>query len=226
MSTSEGRSAAGNASMTTNENKDKPWPPAGIDWYYSDGSTAIALGDCRLILPHLEPVDLVLTDPPYPNGAGHFVASIQQAEAALRSIQASRFMVFWHQLSLPPVQLPLVAHHIWHRTNTNRPDNYEPIYEFAAEVERHSRVFPHAVIFPGLTGCYEATGHPTQKPEALMRELIVLRKDISTILDPFMGSGTTLRAAKDLGRKCIGIEIEEKYCEIAAKRLAQEVLAL
>jgi hypothetical protein len=70
--------------------------------------------------------------------------------------------------------------------------------------------------------------HPTQKPEALMRWCLNLRwtRDYETILDPFMGSGTTLRAAKDLGRKAIGIEIEERYCEIAAERLAQEVLPL
>jgi|TARA_Y100000310_G_scaffold317685_1_gene370819 DNA modification methylase len=68
--------------------------------------------------------------------------------------------------------------------------------------------------------------HPTQKPLALMKWCIKQAGEPSTILDPFMGSGTTLRAAKDLGRKAIGIEIGEKYCEIAAKRMSQSVMNL
>jgi adenine specific DNA methylase Mod len=67
--------------------------------------------------------------------------------------------------------------------------------------------------------------HPNEKPESLIAYLLSKHPAI-TILDPFMGSGTTLRAAKDLGRKCIGIEIEEKYCAIAVQRLRQEVLPL
>lgn len=66
--------------------------------------------------------------------------------------------------------------------------------------------------------------HPTEKPVDLMSWCIILAKDINTILDPFAGSGTTGRAAKDLKRQCVLIEREEKYCEIAAKRMAQEVL--
>lgn len=69
--------------------------------------------------------------------------------------------------------------------------------------------------------------HPNEKPQKMVRYFLerCSRKDDS-ILDPFMGSGTTLRAAKDLGRKAIGIEIEERYCEIAAKRMQQEVFDL
>lgn len=70
-------------------------------------------------------------------------------------------------------------------------------------------------------------GHPCPRPVDTMRHIVGLgSRPGQMILDPFMGSGTTLRAAKDLGRRAIGIEIEEKYCEIAARRMAQEVLPL
>lgn len=68
--------------------------------------------------------------------------------------------------------------------------------------------------------------HVSQKPLALMKWCLGFFPDAQMVLDPYMGSGSTLRAAKDLGRKAIGIEIEERYCEIAAKRLMQSVMVL
>ena len=63
------------------------------------------------------------------------------------------------------------------------------------------------------------TGHPTQKPTELFKAILKdFTEEGDTILDPFLGSGTTARACKDLGRKCIGIEREEKYCKIAINR--------
>lgn len=86
----------------------------------------------------------------------------------------------------------------------------------------------HRELWSGLLRSNEKGEHyhPTQKSLSLMKWCIEMSKVPAgaTVLDPFMGSGTTLRAAKDLGRKAIGIEIEEKYCEIAAKRMAQGVL--
>jgi hypothetical protein len=68
-------------------------------------------------------------------------------------------------------------------------------------------------------------GHPCPKPVALMQRLI-LKCRADFVIDPFMGSGTTLRAAKDTGRRAIGVELNERFCEVAAQRLGQEVLAL
>jgi site-specific DNA-methyltransferase (adenine-specific) len=69
----------------------------------------------------------------------------------------------------------------------------------------------------------ETRVHPTQKPLALMKWCLSLFPDAKTVLDPFAGSGTTLVAAKAMGLTAIGIELHEPYCEIAAKRLSQEV---
>jgi site-specific DNA-methyltransferase (adenine-specific) len=73
----------------------------------------------------------------------------------------------------------------------------------------------------------EARVHPTQKPMWLMKAVLTLHSvNVDVVLDPYMGSGTTLRAAKDLGRRAIGVELDERYCELAARRMCQEVLDL
>jgi hypothetical protein len=169
----------------------------------------------------------LVTDPPYPNNAGHFDDGIATARAILSGLRDDfEAVVFWNELEVPPVRLPLVAVHVWHRTNVNgRP--YEPAFQFhPSGLKRRSEVMAHAAIFDGAgPGCSEYLGHPTQKPVALMRRLIA-KTSADVIYDPFAGTGSTLRAAKDIGRLAVGVEIEERYCEIAAKRCAQEVFDL
>jgi site-specific DNA-methyltransferase (adenine-specific)/modification methylase len=181
------------------------------------GRAQLYLGDCRDILPTLGKVGAVVTDPPYPNNAGHFVEDIPAALEAMRLVNAPHWLVFWTEMEFPPVRQPMVAAHIWHRTNTNRPDNYEPIFEFHEDgKKRASRVFPYCVIFPGLTGI-EATGHPTEKNIDLMAALV--KRTSGLVLDPFIGSGATGVAAVKQGRAFIGIEREPKYFDIACKRI-------
>jgi len=188
------------------------------------GLATLILGDCREIAPTLPRPAAVISDPPYPNNAGHFVAGIDGARAILRGLRAPVALIFWDELDRPECALPLVATHIWHRSNTNRPDNYEPILHFMeGGTKRASRLVSYPVIALGLTGCHEATGHPTQKPVALMRWCIEQAKvpPGGVILDPYLGSGSTGVAAVQMRHPFIGIEIEERYFDIACWRIEE-----
>lgn len=183
------------------------------------GDATLYLGDCREILPTLGHVDAVVTDPPYPNNAGHFLDGIQAARDICGAVKADHWLVCWTEIETPPVPLPLVAVHVWYRTNTNRPDNYEPFFEFHRDgVKRASRVYPFGVIAPGLTGV-EASGHPTEKHPGLMRSLVARTK--GRVLDPFMGSGTTGLAAVQLGRPFVGCEVDSRWFDVACRRIEE-----
>ncbi len=198
--------------------------------YYDDGQGIVIYhGDCRDILPRLGPVDLVLTDPPYGLGeimqggtwgAAEKYADFRRWDIApsyelLLDLTFNNFAIIWggNYFYLPGARCWLV----WDKRNAV-PTMAD--CELAwTNLDKPTKRFSWGV------GVHNY-GHPTEKPLELMTWCITQVPDAGTILDPFMGSGTTLRAAKDLGRKCIGIEIEEKYCEIAVRRLAQEVLPL
>lgn len=204
--------------------------------YYESGGITIYHGDCREILPALEKVDLVLTDPPY--GIGRLWSegspkhgwsksnqtkderNVWDAEAPSQETldlvrAAGKTQIIWggNYFQLPPSRCWLV----W-----NKPERGFSLAEAElawTNMDAVVRVFDFRRSDPGRE-------HPTQKPLELMQWCIarVGEERSRTIVDPFMGSGTTLRAAKDFGRTAIGIELEEKYCEIAVRRLAQECL--
>ena len=220
--------------------------------YYDEGGITIYHGDCREVLPMLEPVDLVLTDPPYGIGAArqHFggmgvrrhMTGICVGKAIPRRdygdsawddtpadqsvidtlIGLSRWQIIWggNYFALPPTRC-------WFVWDKLRGDTDYADAELAwTNLDRAVRVKRYRWNgFLTEPGDKNERVHPTQKPLGVMRWAIEQAPPTAqTILDAFMGSGTTLRAAKDLGRKAIGIELEERYCEIAAKRLAQGVL--
>ena len=236
--TTEGSLPSQNSPASINP---KPLLPAGIKPYYLDEKAGIAiiLGDCRDILPTLGPVDLVLTDPPY--GIGHptdYAARGRANLAACRDYPP----VYGDDETFNPrflldLDIPLILWGANHYANELKPSSGWLVWdkERPDDLDQSTCELAWTNCVKGVrrfrwlwNGCMRASRerleHPTQKPEALMRWCLSLVPDMQTILDPFMGSGTTLRAAKDLGRRAIGIEIEEKYCEIAVKRLAQEVL--
>jgi len=213
------------------------WPPLGVDWYYADKSVCIAHGDCREIVPTLGKFDLLLTDPPYGIGKrlvtggknGGFSSLIESGadkwdikvddSLLLSFIDVATKSIIWggNFYQLPPCDLPLC----WDKVRPNQKNFSEWEYGWTSMTGR-GRLFKYCAN--GGFVAKEHRYHPTQKPTPLMIWCITLAGDlVHTILDPFAGSCTTARAAKDLGRKCVCIEREEKYCEIGAERMRQEV---
>ena len=213
--------------------------------YYQDESVTIWNADCRAVLPLIAPgtIDLVLTDPPYgiSHRTGHIGAAWRGTEIAgdssteVRDVMLQWWgkrpaLVFGSCKASPPSGHRMAL--VWDKGelvgmgDLSLPwkPNWEHIYVFGSGFSGHrgSGVLHFPAIAPVL-GLYV---HPNEKPIPLLKALLLKAPNAQTILDPFMGSGTTLRAAKDLGRKAIGIEISEAYCEIAARRMSQLAMEL
>ena len=218
--------------------------------YYEDEAVQIFLGDCREILPQLGPVDSCLTSPPYNVQKPYLMDDWQWPEyydflrqcfgLVKASVQAWLFpfslndkrtgliRATWSECRIPWKRLRLVLRHPDiddSKSLIAMPPRVEILCLTHWVEENGPKILyvPHAK-FGSKDGL--SVGHPASFHEKLVHEFFKIFPSIRSAIDPFMGSGTTLRAAKDLGRKAIGIEIEERYCELAAKRMSQEVLPL
>ena len=204
--------------------------------YYEHAGITIYHGDCREFLSELPPIDAVISDPPY---GIHFDTDYTKFTSGLdvkRRIHKPvygddqpfdpspwlrfRSVVLWGA-NIYSSRLPRGSWLVWDKRFSNGS-------AFLADAEAAWMNSGYGIHLLSVTqqGFIrpEPIEHPTQKPVAVMRWCIEKARPKGIILDPYMGSGTTLVAAKNLGHTAIGIEIEEEYCEIAARRLSQEVL--
>jgi DNA modification methylase len=203
--------------------------------YYQDGSVTIYHGDCRDVLPTLGSAEVCLTDPPYNLGIEYGVgvddarkdyaywcyewfAQCRAKSEAMALTPGIANVGLWYSIASPDW---IVA---WHKPAAMGRchvgfNNWEPVLYWGPR-----RSVADVVVAPLIPDA-SIDGHPCPKPLKWAATLLtgILAGD-GPVLDPFAGTGTTLRAAKNLGRQAIGIEIEERYCEIAALRMGQEVL--
>ena len=218
--------------------------------YYSHAGITIYHGDCREILPTLPKCGCVVTDPPYGTqalGGGYGRRQLHSTDGRNGRVIANDFDLSAFEGALPfllnavdpgwmlvfyaarrtPEFLRLVGEWwtgeiVWDGLCPGLGYTVRYQHESIAVLKVGDAQKPDEAIISLIREYGEGTDeHPHQKPVALMQRLV--RFASGDVLDPFMGSGTTLVAAKNLGRRAIGIEIEERYCAIAAKRLEQEV---
>jgi DNA modification methylase len=221
--------------------------------YYEHSGITIYHGDCREVIPGLPMLGAVVTDPPYGLkaarkegfGAGvkrHMTGLVAGKAIARRDygdsawddqpcpqelidqvIELAPKVIVWggNYFRVPPAKGWLVWDKM--RGETDYADCELAYTNLNFPVRRFRYKWNGFLQEPGRPK--EPRWHPTQKPLALMHWCLgLLGADVRTIFDPFMGSGTTLVAAKQTSRTAIGVDIEERNCEIAARRLAQEVL--
>ena len=192
------------------------------------GDAELWLGDCLEILPTLGKVDAVVTDPPYGIGFAAQPTRYQRANGLHRETWdnaaphdaiadiASRWpAIIWggNYFSLPPSRGWL----IWNKIG-NAPSMADVEMAWTS-MNMNARSFEKTVKSASLEKDLQSAAHPTQKPVGLMEWSMGFLPDAQTILDPFMGSGTTGVACAKLGRRFIGIEIEPRYFDIACKRI-------
>lgn len=211
--------------------------------YYESGGITIYNAEAADVLPLLDKADLLLTDPPYGIGeaAGKNKSRTNLAAAQdygdeewddgpvpaallelVRSKAKHQIIFGGNYYALPPSSCWLV----WDKDNgANDFADCELAWTNLDKAVRRLR-WRWAGMLQEHAGIHkEPRWHPTQKPLEVMKWAIShAPDDARTILDPFMGSGTTLVAAKELGLSAIGIERSRKYCEVAVRRLAQEYM--
>ncbi len=205
--------------------------------YYQHDGITIYCGDCREILPTLPKVDVVMSDPPYGVGMKAFDDVLATGIEGFNSAPGKIGVMFMSPAKIAEVLAGCPSWRfnrcLWMHKAADIAFpwrgwcmNSEAILVFSRDGAEWPK-YDGARSDVYQVGPWERAGHPNGKPlEVLYDILRHVSTEASTILDPFAGSGTTLVAAKRLGRQCIGIEIEEKYCEIAARRVEAERLTL
>lgn len=223
--------------------------------YYEHGGITIYHGDCLEICEGIPQCDVLVADPPFFMPAQHYAARSEWARAwgdtailarwwagaldaltprikgtgsAFAFCDDESYSVFYPSLY---TRFPALSALVWNKGRIGMGSPWRHAHEFILHARRSEAKWrgsggeTDVLAFAPTPPAQRF--HPVDKPTALLAKLIAVSTDEGDlVLDPFMGGGSTLDAAKASNRKAIGIEIEERYCEIAAKRLEQEVLGL
>jgi site-specific DNA-methyltransferase (adenine-specific) len=222
--------------------------------YYEQDGITIYHGDCREVMGLLTGIDVVLTDPPFFMPATHYQSRANWrrtwGDTSILAIfwdvvtdgmlsalkRTGHLLTFCNHESYPvfyPIlygKLDYLKSLVWDKGHVGLGRVWRNQHELIIAARWSTSTFNEDGKLRADVLSFSATpsqhrDHPVQKPLALLTELAaVTAPDGGTILDPFMGSGSTLLAAQKLNLQAIGIEIEERYCEIAAQRLSQGVL--